>query len=153
MTKRLTPQETIDGHLVIDARVSPNTGKDLAEEISTTIQFSQLFIQHQLPDRLIVTQKQHVSLNPYTEEMYHTEDRMFQVYDPEGKGVMCVMEVTIDRDIDTVEEIEQVMADTEALKAQRSPDALKEMTDHGYTDSRYHDPDLNPHDKPTPPKK
>lgn len=119
----LRPQPTIDGHTELDARISPLLGRDLHQEIIDSVQWSQTFIQMTLPDRLIVSQKQFISLTDHTETMYDTEDRMFVT-------PLNVMEVVIDRDIDTVDEVEQTMVETDKLK--------KEIHDH--------DPDKLQHD-------
>lgn len=113
------PQPTnIEGNTDLDMRVSPKTGKDLAEEIAESVSHSQLFLQTTLPDRLILTQKQFVSLQHDMAEMDHTEDRIYIT--PHN-----VMYVVIDREIDTVQEVENVILETEELK--------KEIHDHDST--------------------
>lgn len=100
------------GETELDVRVSPKLGRELADEINESIAHTQLFIQTTLPDRLIVTQKQFASLQPYTERMYETTDRMYVT--PQN-----VMEVVIDRDIDIVAEVEGAITDAEQLAQAR----------------------------------
>lgn len=95
----------------LDVRVSPKLGRELAEDIRESVDWTQRFIQMTLPDRLIVTQKQFVSLQDFTEEMYHTTDRMFVT-------PLNIMEVAIDRDVDTVPEIEDTIQAAEELEAE-----------------------------------
>lgn len=110
----IRPQPTnILGQTILDVRISPKLGKELAEDIAESVNWTQRFIQMTLPDVLLVTQKQFASLNGYTEEMYQTTDRMFTT-------PLNVMEVTIDREVDTVTEVEQIMQDVEDLKKQEA---------------------------------
>ena len=115
MKRVLEIKESLQG-TTLDARISNKEGKELVQEIFKTIEDSQRFILAPLPSRLLVTQKQFASLNNYTEEMYATTDRLF-------KTPFNVMEVHIDRDIDTVAEIEQTIVDVENLTK------LEELTD------------------------
>ena len=111
----LKPTTNLLNNIVtIDARVSPLLGKDLDDLIKASVDRSQLFLHTTLPSQLIVTQKQFASLNNYTETMYHTTDRMF-VTD------LNVMEVVIDREIDTIAEIDEVI--------ELSEDALENTKD------------------------
>lgn len=101
------PQATgLDGFTVLDVRVSPKLGKELSTDIIESVEWSQKWIQTTLPDKLVVTQKQFVSLQPYTDEMFHTTDRMFVT-------PLNVMEVVIDRDVDIVEGVEQALKDVD----------------------------------------
>ena len=110
MTRVVRPTDVdMQGHSKLDMRVSSAVGEDLAAEIVHSIDHSQTFIMTTLPDQLIVTQKQFFSLQPYTEQMYNTTDRMYVT--PRN-----AMEVIIDRNIDTIDEVENVIAETEALQ-------------------------------------
>ena len=113
-TVSLSPVDS-QGHIALDMRVSPSTGEDLAAEIAESVSRSQLFITQTLPDRLVLTQKQFASLDPYMQVLVGTEDRLYVT--PHN-----AMEVVIDREIDTVQEIENVIVDTENLKRQREED-------------------------------
>src|SRR5687767_13373767 len=116
MTRTVRPSPpTLDGHTDLDMRVSTATGKDLAAEIVHSVEWSQTFVQTTLPDRLILTQKQFISLQDDMTTMYDTEDRMYVT-------PLNVMEVKIDRDIDTVAELDEYMDTVEDLK--------KEIHDH-----------------------
>ncbi len=110
----------IKGNIKLDMRVSDKQGEDLAAEIAYSIERGQRFIVTTLPDVLVVTQKQFVSLQPYTQAMYNTTDRMYVT-------PWNVMEVVIDRDIDIVPEVENVIADTEQL--QQAIDEAKQEND------------------------
>lgn len=114
MIVRPSPAD-FEGHISLDMRVSDKQGSELKQEIIDSVGRSQLFIQTTLPDRLVLTQEQFKSLQDYTEEMYHTTDRMFIT-------PYNVMEVVIDREINTVQEIENVIVETEQLKRQREED-------------------------------
>lgn len=103
------------GENILDVRVSPKLGRELTEDIVESVAHTQRYVQTTLPDVLLVTQKQFASLQDYTEEMTHTEDRMFIT-------PYNVMEVKIDRDINTVQEVESAIVDTENLKAQQKED-------------------------------
>jgi hypothetical protein len=94
---------------VLDMRVSTALGQELSDEINASVDHTQLFVQTTVPHILIVTQKQFASLNNYTEEMYATTDRLFRT----RSGF--IMEVHIDREVDTVDEIEQTIVDVEQL--------------------------------------
>lgn len=110
MTRMIRPDPTdLDGHTDLDMRVSPSRGEELKAEIVHSIEWSQKFIRMTLPDRLIITQKQFISLQDDMTEMFNTEDRMYVT-------PLNVMEVIIDRDVETVEDIEQVMEETDELK-------------------------------------
>lgn len=121
MTRIIRPEPTnLKGETILDARISPSQGKELAEEIVHSIEWSQKFIQMTLPDRLVVTQKQFMSLNPYTQafpgdDSLQTTGRLYVT-------PLNAMEMVIDRDIDIVQEVEDTMAMTEELK--------KEIQDH-----------------------
>lgn len=110
------PTRNLDGTHTLDMRVSNKTGYELALQISESVAHTQKFVITDIPSTLIVTQKQFASLQNYTEEMYDTTDRMFRT----GDGY--VMEVTIDRDIDTVREVEdaiQMIEDINQLEAEQ----------------------------------
>ena len=98
-----------DGHIVLDARVSRKKGIELRDEIIESVAATQRFILQPLPDVLLLTQKQFMSLQDYTDAMYQTEDRMFVT--PKN-----VMEVRIDREIDTDQDVESVMVEVDKLK-------------------------------------
>lgn len=117
---KLRPNPTnLEGHTELDARVSPSTGKELAQEIIDAVEWSQKFIKTTLADVLVVTQKQFVSLQDYTESMYHTEDRMFIT-------PFNVMEVKIDRDVDIVQAVDDAMQEVEDAKAENPTDPPSE---------------------------
>jgi hypothetical protein len=108
----IKPEPTnLKGQNILDVRVSSKLGYELAEDIVESVGHTQLFIQTTLPDVLLVTQKQFASLQDYTEEMAHTTDRMYIT-------PYNVMEVKIDRDVDTVQIVEDAIVDTENLKKQ-----------------------------------
>jgi hypothetical protein len=83
-------------------RSVPLEHQELYNLIVESVAHTQLFIQTTLPDKLIVTQKQFASLNNFTEAMYNTTDRFMIT-------PLNAMDVVIDRDIDQVEDIEDVM--------------------------------------------
>lgn len=104
--KTLTPTETLNGG-VLDARVSPLLGKELDILIKQSMERQNTwFALSKMPDVLKVTQKQFASLNDFTEAMYNTTDRFFN-------SGYNVMEVEIDREIDTITEIDDIMEDVE----------------------------------------
>lgn len=121
-TTYLTPMYDLKkGLYYVDARVIPFdrcNGKELNELIMASVNHSQKWLETELPSQLIVTQKQFASLNPFTDEMYHTTDRMFKVLTPEG-GIMCIMEVQIDREIDTIDMIDEIIEESEEQLGQR----------------------------------
>lgn len=122
MPKLIRPTPTnIEGFTDLDVRISPETGSELAKQIVDSVEWSQKFIQMTLPDRLIVTERQFVSLQPYTEAMYHTEDRMYVT-------PLNVMHVVIDRDVDTVEAVDQVLQDVEDHKTSTTVDNPTDLT-------------------------
>lgn len=116
----IRPEPTnLKGETILDVRISPKLGQELAEDIRDSVEWTQRFIQMTLPDRLVVTQKQFVSLQPYTEAMYQVEDRMFVTH-------LNVMEVVIDRDVDTVAEVDAAIEDVEDHKMH---DSVENPTD------------------------
>lgn len=121
MTKTIRPNPTdLDGNTDLDMRVSRETGEELKAEILESVSATQRFLQTTLPDRLIVTQRQFLSLQHDLTEMDHTTDRLYIT-------PMNAMYVVIDREVDTVEAVETVMKDTEELKeAIRDVDAADE---------------------------
>lgn len=93
----------------LDARMSGLTGSELAKQINSTVEATQkTSIIGVLPDRLLVTQKQFAELNNYTEKMYQTSDRMYRTN-------YNVMEVIIDRQKDTVTEINDILEGVDEL--------------------------------------
>jgi hypothetical protein len=96
------PTTDIKGNVTLDFRAIPKEHKELYNLIVESVAHTQKFIVQTLPSRLIVTQKQFASLNNFTQAMYNTTDRMMIT-------PLNAMEVTIDRDIDQVEQIEDVM--------------------------------------------
>jgi len=96
------------GQTILDARISDKQGSELRDEIVHSVEWSQKFIQMTLPDVLKVTQQQFVSLQDYTQQMFETVDRMFIT-------PLNVMEVTIDRDVDIVPEVEETIQEVENL--------------------------------------
>lgn len=109
------------GHIKLDMRVSDKQGEDLTAEITESVATTQRFILSPLPDILIVTQKQFVSLQPYTQKMYQTEDRMYVT-------PLNAMEVMIDRQVDMVDEVENTIVETEKLKQTRDDTDVTEVT-------------------------
>lgn len=119
MTRTVRPNLTSqEGNTDLDMRVSPNTGNELKEEIVHSVKRSQSTLITTLPDRLILTQKQFVSLQDDMQNMDQTEDRL---YITPYNAMVCV----IDRDIDTVEDIEAIMQNVDEIK--------KETHDHDAT--------------------
>ena len=118
----IRPTESFDGVVKLDARVTKRQGRELFQLIIDSVDHSQKFIQTTLPSVLIVTQKQFVSLQTYTEEMDHTTDRMFIT-------PLNVMEVTIDRDIDTIPELDAVIEEAETMLAQKDLTASAKVVD------------------------
>lgn len=97
------PTRNLDGRYVLDVRIVPKTGRELALIITESVDHTQKFLVTEIPDILIVTQKQFASLQTYTEEMTTISDRMFITADG------FVLEVTIDRYVDQVEIVEDAM--------------------------------------------
>jgi hypothetical protein len=110
MSHYVKPTGDLTGHITLDMRVSPEIGQALTLQINESVAHTQVFIEVPLPDQLIVTQRQFASLQPYTDRMKDTEDRMYAVPDPKGGRLpMCLMEVIIDEDIDTVAEVQEAI--------------------------------------------
>jgi hypothetical protein len=107
----------LDGGATLDMRDSDLLGRELFEHICYCVEqcdgMRTMLVP--LPDELIVTQKQFASLNNYTEEMLHTNDRMMYTG-------MNVMELRIDREVDTIPAIEAVIEETEQLERERQAD-------------------------------
>jgi hypothetical protein len=101
-TKIIRPYVDLLGKHVLDMRPVPLEHQELYKLIVESVAHTQLFIQTTLPDKLIVTQKQFASLNNFTEAMYNTTDRFMIT-------PLNAMDVVIDRDIDQVEDIEDIM--------------------------------------------
>lgn len=97
----IKPTQTLRG-MELDMRISPLLGKELYDEILKSVAATQRFILTTLPDVLVITQKQFVSLHDFTQELYNTTDRF--MFTPHN-----AMEIVIDRKVDTVQEVEQVM--------------------------------------------
>jgi hypothetical protein len=109
----IRPTKTLRG-MELDVRVSPNVGTELYDQIVRSVEHTQKFVVTELPDILIVTEKQFASLNNYTEEMYNTTDRiMVTPYN--------VMEVTVDREFDTVDSIEEVIESMDQIEIKEAP--------------------------------
>lgn len=105
----------------VDARIIPFercNGQDLNDLIRSSVIKSQEWVETDLPSVLRITQKQFASLNLYSEEMFHTTDRFFIVHNRDG-GVLGVMEVEIDDEIDVLENIDDIIKESEALLAQK----------------------------------
>lgn len=121
-TKYLEPQiNLISNQNEIDARIVPYekaNGKELNDLIRASVIHAHEWVETDYPSVLRVTQKQFASLNLHTEEMYHTTDRMFIVKDRDG-GILCVMEVIIDREVDTVDDIGAIIEESEELLGQK----------------------------------
>lgn len=107
-------------HQVIDARITKLQGRELRDLIFDSVANTQKYLYVELPSELIVTQQQFASLNDFTEEMYHTTDRMFIT--PDG-----VMEVTIDREIDTIDELDTIIEESETMLAE-TKDKISDST-------------------------
>lgn len=88
------PKRTTRG-LELDVRVVPLLGSDLREVIINSVDHTQKFVVTDLPNWLIVSHKQFVSLLDYTQEMHDTKDRMFLT-------PLNVMEVEVDENLDPV---------------------------------------------------
>ena len=120
--KYLEPQLNLITNLTeLDARVVPYekaNGKELNDLIRASVIHAHEWVETDFPSILHVTQKQFASLNLFTEEMYHTTDRMFIVHDRDG-GILCVMEVMIGDEIDTIDDIDEIIKDSEELLAQK----------------------------------
>lgn len=85
------------------------------EELHQAICDSVYHTQHpiivsDLPNWIIMSHKQFVTLLPYTEEMYMTDDRMYTT-------PMNVMEVEVDEDLDTVRPEDNVIVEDPTLEA------------------------------------
>jgi hypothetical protein len=129
MNNLLKPKlDTATTQYVLDCReVEKMQGRELYDLINASITHDQLWIQHELPSFLIVTQQQFASLNGFTEEMYHVTDRMFKSIGADGK-IQCIMEVVIDRDTGTNEEVEDAIQFKDEMVAEMktgSPDGNK----------------------------
>ena len=105
--KIIRPVETLFG-IELDMRVSDKLGEDLAKQIVESVERTQLFIQNTLPNQLRVSEKQFASLNAWTQAMYNTTDRMFVT-------PLNVMEFIIDREVDTIKEIDDIIEGVEQV--------------------------------------
>lgn len=83
----------------LDMRGVPEFGRELKDTILRSVEHTQKFIVQELPNWLILSHKQFVSLLDYTQEMYQTKDRMFIT-------PLNVMEVDVDENLDPVQIIE-----------------------------------------------
>lgn len=79
----------------LDMRSVPLVGRELKEVIFESVAHTQRFIVQELPNWLILSHKQFVSLLDYTQEMHNTKDRIFIT-------PLNVMEVDVDEDLDPV---------------------------------------------------
>lgn len=102
------PTQTINGN-ELDMRGVPKLSQALYDTILKSVNQTQKTIQTELPNVLVVTQQQFASLNNYTEAMYNTVDRI--MITPQN-----VMEVKIDREYQTHDDVEATMALTDELK-------------------------------------
>lgn len=73
----------------LDMRISPKLGPELNQEIIESVAATQRFILKPLPNWLIVTYDQFVSLHRYTQPIEGTSDRLYQT-------PLNVMEVEVD---------------------------------------------------------
>lgn len=105
----IRPTTDVQGNVILDMRPSNKLGEELCDQIYASVEHTQKFIQTELPNWLIVTQKQFASLNNYTQEMYDTVDRLMRT--PHN-----VMQVKIDREVGTVDSIEAVMQEVDKLE-------------------------------------
>lgn len=113
--------EMIAAQTVLDMRVVPferSNGKELNDLIHASVADYVKWFEQELPSILRVTQKQFASLNSFSEEMYHTTDRMFAALDGEGR-VICVMEIHIGDEIDQIEELDDIINESEAMLAEK----------------------------------
>lgn len=74
--KVLTTKPTWDGHLQLDARVSSLQHRELMQLIHDSVERTQRPFLQPLPDQLIITQTQLVTLNNFTEAMADSVDRI-----------------------------------------------------------------------------
>jgi hypothetical protein len=100
----------LKGNVALDVRVSNYLGGELQQQIIKSVEWTQLVIEMTLPNQLIVTQEQFASLNNYTEEMYHTSDRMFVT--PKN-----VMEVVISNEVGGNQAVQQAIDDATEFKS------------------------------------
>lgn len=121
----VVPKQTWDGHLQLDVRIVPLVHRELAAVINASVERTQRPIMLELPDQLIVTQKQHASLNDYTEAMADTEDRMYVT-------PFNVMEVIVDREhADDREEVQstiEILDELDEIIEQAESEAEHERT-------------------------
>jgi hypothetical protein len=120
-SKIVRPTTDIKGNVTLDFRAVPKQGRDLYDLIIESVAHTQRFIVQTLPNKLIVTQKQFASLNNFTQAMYNTTDRFMIT-------PLNAMEVTIDRDIDLVEQIEDVMVLNDQIDEILEQDKLEEVS-------------------------
>lgn len=120
-TQLLKPTQNLNGG-TLDARVTKRQGKDLYDLIMKSVERQSKWNVTYLPDRLILTQKQFASLNNFTEAMYNTTDRMFIT-------PFNVMECIIDREIDTIPELDEIIEDAEEYLAEVDKKIKEEKTD------------------------
>lgn len=125
--KHLRPYESFrKGHRTIelDARVTKKQHKELFDLIVESVEWTQKFIQTELPNIIILTQEQFASLNNWTQDMYSVTDRILVT-------PYNVMEVVVDREIDTMDEIEEVFDMLEEIEQaeKEAKDGSTEATD------------------------
>lgn len=123
--------DMLEALTTLDMRVVPfesANGLDLAMLIHGSMQDYTKFLQQELPSILRVTQKQFASLNDFSEDMMHVTDRMFKALDADGR-IICVMEIHIGDEIDTIEEMDTEIKESNAMLAENdfSKMELKKM--------------------------
>lgn len=97
--KIIRPKHTLRGgrpSIELDVRGVPLVGDELKRVILDSVAHTQKFIVQELPNWLILSHKQFVSLQDDLQEMYQTKDRMFLT-------PLNVMEVDVDEDLDPVQ--------------------------------------------------
>jgi len=107
--KTVQPKQVFRGTILtpvyaLDMRVSDKIGAELKDEIMASVIATQNIIMRELPSILIVSHKQFISLNEYTEEMYQTTDRLFAT-------PLNVMEVEVDEELDHQELLPDTFGD------------------------------------------
>lgn len=100
----LTPKPTWDGHLQLDARVSTLQHRELMQLIHDSVERTQRPFLQPLPDQLVITQTQLVTLNNFTEASADSVDRIMIT-------PWNVMEVIVDdQHVGDHEEVQQTLA-------------------------------------------
>lgn len=131
-TSVIKPIERPDGQLELDMRPVPFervSGNDLATLIHESVQETQRWVMTTLPSILRITQKQFASLDPYTQEMSPgVSGRIFVAVDAYGK-IMGIMEVVIDREVDTIAEIDEQIEESETVLKMIKDEITKDRED------------------------